>query len=75
MILLQLIRFYKRFISPFLPPSCRFHPTCSDYAADAIREWGTVKGSLLAVKRLVKCHPLHPGGFDYVPANMKKTTK
>jgi len=74
-ILLQLIRFYKRFISPLFPPSCRFHPTCSDYAASAIREWGAGKGSILTLKRLLKCHPFHHGGFDYVPVKVKKTTK
>ena len=71
-ILLKLIRVYKRFVSPLLPPACRFHPTCSDYAAEAIREWGAGKGSILALKRLMKCHPLHPGGFDYVPARSKR---
>jgi hypothetical protein len=69
-ILLHLIRFYKRFISPIFPPSCRFHPTCSEYAAYAIEEWGVGKGSLLAARRLIKCHPFHPGGFDYVPVKM-----
>lgn len=72
MILLKIIRMYKRYVSPWLPPACRFHPTCSDYAAEAISEWGAGKGSALALKRLIKCHPLHPGGFDYVPARSKK---
>lgn len=72
MILLKIIRFYKRFISPLFPPACRFHPTCSDYACQAITEWGAARGSLLALKRILKCHPLHPGGFDYVPARVKK---
>lgn len=74
-ILLHLIRVYKRFISPLFPPSCRFHPTCSEYAAYAIEEWGAGKGCLLAARRLIKCHPFHPGGFDYVPVKIKKTTK
>ena len=74
-ILLQLIKFYKRFFSPLFPASCRFHPTCSDYAASAIKEWGAAKGSLLAAKRLIKCHPFHPGGFDSVPVNIKKSIK
>ena len=74
-ILLQLIKFYKRFFSPLFPASCRFHPTCSDYAASAIKEWGAARGSLLAAKRLTKCHPFHPGGFDSVPVNMKKSIK
>jgi uncharacterized protein len=74
-ILLQLIKFYKRFLSPLFPASCRFHPTCSDYAASAIEEWGAARGSLLAAKRLIKCHPFHPGGFDSVPVNLKKSIK
>lgn len=74
-ILLQLIKFYKRFLSPLFPASCRFHPTCSDYAASAIKEWGAARGSLLAAKRLFKCHPFHPGGFDSVPVNLKKSIK
>jgi len=74
-VLLKLIKFYKRFISPLIPASCRFHPTCSDYAAYAIQEWGAGKGSFLAVKRLIKCHPFHPGGFDDVPVKIKKSIK
>lgn len=72
LLMLRLIQLYKRYLSPLLPPACRFHPTCSDYAADAIREWGVGKGSSLALKRIMKCHPLHPGGFDYVPARSEK---
>ena len=63
-ILLQLIRFYRRFISPFLPPSCRFYPTCSQYALQALKRYGAFKGGWLTIKRLSKCHPYHPGGFD-----------
>jgi putative membrane protein insertion efficiency factor len=74
-ILLHLIRVYKRLISPLFPPSCRFHPACSDYAAYAIEEWGAGKGCLLAARRLIKCHPFHPGGFDSVPVKLKNTTK
>lgn len=62
-----LLRGYKRVISPLLPPACRFHPTCSEYAAAAIAKHGVVRGGILAAKRLVKCNPLHPGGFDPVP--------
>ncbi len=72
--MLKLLSFYKRFVSPLFPPACRFHPTCSDYAAEALREWGAFRGSLLALKRLIKCHPFHPGGFDYVPAKIEKRT-
>jgi putative membrane protein insertion efficiency factor len=66
--LLQLpIRFYRRFISPLKAPTCRFYPTCSQYALDALDIHGPLKGSWLAVKRLSKCHPFHPGGYDPVP--------
>lgn len=66
--LLLLLRAYKLGVSPFLGQNCRFYPSCSDYAADAIRSHGAWKGSLLAGKRLCKCHPWHPGGLDLVPA-------
>jgi len=71
--LLALIRIYQRFVSPTLPAlfgsacGCRFAPTCSHYAAEAVREHGALHGSLLALWRLVKCTPLHPGGYDPVP--------
>ncbi len=61
------IKLYKRFVSPFLPPACRFYPTCSDYAREAIMKYGVAKGSFLAVRRILKCHPLCEGGFDPVP--------
>ena len=62
-----LIRFYQRFISPMLPPSCRFTPSCSAYALEAIRVHGAVRGVWLAVRRLGRCHPFNPGGYDPVP--------
>lgn len=65
---LVLLRAYKRLISPLLPPACRFYPTCSEYAAQAIAKHGLARGGILAAKRLVKCNPLHPGGFDPVPS-------
>lgn len=65
--LLVLIRLYQVLISPLFPPSCRFVPTCSAYAYEAIRKHGPFKGLFLAAKRVLKCHPLHPGGFDPVP--------
>jgi len=64
---LWLIRFYQKAISPLKPPSCRFYPTCSQYAFDAVSKHGAIKGGYLAGKRILKCHPFHPGGFDPVP--------
>jgi putative membrane protein insertion efficiency factor len=61
------IRLYKALISPLLPPLCRFHPSCSVYAMGAIRTHGPLAGSWLAVRRLSRCHPFHPGGLDPVP--------
>jgi putative membrane protein insertion efficiency factor len=66
-LLLWPIRGYQRFISPALPPSCRYSPTCSQYALEALTKYGAIKGSWLAMRRLVRCHPFHPGGFDPVP--------
>jgi putative membrane protein insertion efficiency factor len=59
--------FYKRAISPWLPPACRFEPTCSIYAREAIERHGLRRGSFLALRRLLRCHPFHSGGFDPVP--------
>ena len=65
--LLCLSRFYQRSVSPALPPSCRFVPTCSEYARQAIEKYGARRGTYLAVRRLLKCHPFHKGGYDPVP--------
>jgi len=65
-IFVRLIRIYQRFLSPLLPPSCRFNPTCSQYAIDAINHHGAYKGTWLAIRRILRCHPFHPGGFDPV---------
>ena len=65
-VIILLIRFYQIFISPMFPPRCRFYPTCSQYALEAVRKKGAVKGSWLALKRNLKCHPFHPGGYDPV---------
>ncbi|MDA3904304.1 MAG: membrane protein insertion efficiency factor YidD [Desulfuromusa sp.] len=62
-----LIDIYRYCISPFTPQSCRFYPTCSSYARESILSFGVFKGSCLAVKRILKCHPYHAGGFDPVP--------
>jgi uncharacterized protein len=66
-IALAIIRFYQKLISPLLPPSCRFTPTCSHYSYEAIQKHGFIKGSWLAVKRIGRCHPFNPGGYDPVP--------
>ncbi len=66
-ILLALLVAYRRLVSPLLPPACRFYPSCSAYAAEAVRRHGAFKGSFLAVKRLARCHPLCDGGIDPVP--------
>jgi hypothetical protein len=62
-----LLDFYKRFLSPLLPRACRFEPTCSVYAREAIERYGIGKGAALAFKRLLRCHPFHRGGLDPVP--------
>ena len=67
-----LIKAYQYLISPLLGPSCRFHPTCSHYAIEAISEYGVLKGGYLSVRRIIKCHPLHEGGHDPVPSRQEK---
>ncbi|MBE6937932.1 MAG: membrane protein insertion efficiency factor YidD [Ruminococcaceae bacterium] len=66
-IFLFLIRFYRRHVSPFKKPCCRFIPTCSEYALCAVEKYGALKGGWLALRRVLKCHPFHPGGYDPVP--------
>lgn len=65
--LLSFVRAYRRFLSPILPDTCRFHPSCSCYAEQALVRHGAVRGSALAARRILRCHPLHPGGHDPVP--------
>ena len=75
-LLLTIIRFYQRFISPMFPPTCRFQPTCSQYGFEAVTHYGVIKGGWMTMKRILKCHPFHRGGFDPVPIkedNRKKT--
>lgn len=64
---LLVIRIYQKLISPMLGNNCRFSPTCSEYSAQAIDKYGIVRGGILAIKRISKCHPFHPGGIDDVP--------
>lgn len=71
--LISIISVYKAVISPVLPPSCRFYPSCSDYARESIEQHGVLKGVYLALRRLLKCHPYHEGGYDPVPAAHEKT--
>lgn len=71
-ILMGMIRFYQKAISPLFPPTCRFYPTCSQYAFEAISVHGALKGSYLAIRRILKCHPFHKGGIDPVPPKKEK---
>lgn len=66
-LLIGLIRFYQYVLSPWLGNQCRFTPTCSEYARQAVRTHGALKGTLLAIRRVIRCHPWHPGGHDPVP--------
>lgn len=66
-IFLFFIRLYRKFISPLSKPRCRFYPTCSAYAYEAISKYGALKGGFLTVKRILKCHPFNAGGYDPVP--------
>lgn len=70
-IALGLIRFYQAVISPLTPPNCRFRPTCSEYAIEAFQRHGTLKGGLLTLKRILRCHPLGGSGFDPVPDSQR----
>ena len=63
-LLIYLVRFYQKFISPLKGPTCRFDPTCSQYSIEAIKKYGALKGIYLTMRRLLKCHPFHTGGYD-----------
>ncbi|MGI6690727.1 MAG: membrane protein insertion efficiency factor YidD [Clostridiales bacterium] len=66
-LMLALIGFYRRAVSPHLPPSCRYTPSCSAYAQEAVERFGAARGSWMALKRILRCHPFHQGGYDPVP--------
>lgn len=66
-VVLALIRFYRWGISPLKPPSCRFYPSCSSYALEAVEKYGATRGGWMAVRRIARCGPWHPGGYDPVP--------
>ncbi len=66
-VLLALVRFYRRAISPLRPPCCRYTPTCSQYALEAIEKYGALKGGWMAFRRILRCNPFHKGGYDPVP--------
>ena len=66
-VMIFMIRIYQRCISPLFPPTCRFYPTCSAYVIQALEKHGVLKGSYLGIKRILKCHPGNPGGYDPVP--------
>ncbi len=66
-LIVLMLRYYKRGVSPLLPPACRFHPTCSDYMAEAVSRHGAGRGVWMGLKRLARCHPLNAGGLDPVP--------
>ena len=72
MLMIKAIRFYQKKISPLFGPKCRYYPTCSQYAILAIERFGVIKGSFLAVSRILRCNPLFPGGYDPVPEKRKK---
>lgn len=67
-----LVKGYQYLVSPILGPSCRFHPTCSNYAIGSLSEYGVLKGGYLSVRRIIKCHPLNEGGYDPVPPKQDK---
>ena len=74
-VLILLIRFYQKFISPMFPAKCRFYPTCSQYTLEAVKEHGAIKGTYLGIKRILKCHPFHEGGYDPVPKKENKNSE
>ena len=74
-VLIALLRFYRYAISPMLGRNCRFHPTCSEYAIEAVQRHGALRGGWMAAKRVGRCHPFNPGGYDPVPENTEITVR
>jgi len=74
-LIISLVRFYQKYISPLKPPTCRFIPTCSSYFIEALEKHGLMKGTLLGLRRLLRCHPLSRGGYDPVPEEFSFTFK
>ena len=66
-VLIALVKFYRKYISPLRPPCCRYYPTCSQYALEAIEKYGALKGGWMAFRRILRCNPFHKGGYDPVP--------
>jgi hypothetical protein len=64
--IIRMIVFYRKFISPLKPRTCRFYPTCSQYAIESIKKYGVIKGGIKSIKRILRCHPFNPGGYDPV---------
>ncbi len=74
-LIIIIIRFYQKKISPLFGPRCRYYPTCSQYAVESVERFGVIKGSFLALLRLLRCNPLFPGGYDPVPEKKEKRKK
>lgn len=74
-IFIAIVRFYRKYISPIKPPTCRFYPTCSQYSLECYQRFGAMKGTYLTIIRILKCHPFHPGGVDLVPEEKENVRK